>query len=240
MFSAYGLNIIENCQSCQMQPERPFCDLSPTAIEAFEAIKYTNAYPAGAVLFVEGQMPSGIFVLCNGRVKMSASTADGKTLTVRIAQPGEVLGLSATLSGKAYELSAEAAEPCQITFVERNEYLRFLREYPDACFKVAQQLSEKYRTACNEVRTLGLARTADRKLAKLLLQWMHEKSEISDQDCYLELPLGQEEIGHLIGSTRETVTRVFAEFRKQRIVDGTGSRLVIRNVNKLTDIAAAN
>src|SRR5579864_1628019 len=98
MLSAYGLNLIENCQTCQMRRERAFCDLSPAVIDAFEAIKCTNAYPVGAVLFVEGQMPNGIFVLCKGRVKMSASTTDGKVLTVRIAQPGEVLGLSATLS----------------------------------------------------------------------------------------------------------------------------------------------
>jgi CRP/FNR family transcriptional regulator, cyclic AMP receptor protein len=157
VLSPYGLDIIESCLSCQMRPERLFCDLSAEALYAFEAIRYSTAYPKGAVLFVEGQVPSGIFVLCQGRVKMSICASDGKTLIVKITEPGEVLGLSATVSGKPYELTAETVEPCQINFVKRDDFLRFLKRYSDACFKFAEQLSKKYHTACDELRSLGLS-----------------------------------------------------------------------------------
>jgi CRP/FNR family transcriptional regulator, cyclic AMP receptor protein len=136
-----------------------------------------------------------------------------------------------------HELSAETVEPCQVNFVARHYFLGFLKEYPDACFKVAELLSEKYRIACNEVRWLGLSRTADQRLAKLLLEWSHKKGETSEPDGWLERALTLEEIGQLIGTTRETVIRTFAEFKKQQILEGKGSRLVIRDMSRLREIA---
>ena len=142
MLSPYGLDIIENCLTCKMRAEHIFCDLPAAALQSFENIKYATAYPKGAVLFVEGQSPRGIFVLCKGRVKLSICSTDGKTLILKIAEPGEVLGLSASVSGKPYELTAETVDPCQVNFVKRDDFLRFLRENADACLRVAEQLSE--------------------------------------------------------------------------------------------------
>src|SRR5579862_3168363 len=99
MSSPYGLETIDNCLSCNMRSQRLFCDLSAEAMQAFEAIRCATAYGKGAVLFVEGQAPCGVFVLCKGAVKLSASSDTGKVLIVRLAKAGEILGLSATLSG---------------------------------------------------------------------------------------------------------------------------------------------
>lgn len=75
-----GLRIIENCLSCRLRTEHFFCDLSPEALRSFEAISSTAVYPKGVMLFVEGQEPRGVFVLCAGRVKLSTSSGDGKTV----------------------------------------------------------------------------------------------------------------------------------------------------------------
>src|SRR3954452_22293598 len=144
MLSPYGLDIIESCLTCKMRTERLFCDLPASALQGFENIKYATAYPKGAVLFVEGQAPRGIFVLCKGRVKLSICSTDGKTLILKIAEPGEVLGLSATVSGKAYELTAETVDTCQVNFVKREDFLRFLPLHSEASLRVAEQLSDKY------------------------------------------------------------------------------------------------
>jgi CRP/FNR family transcriptional regulator len=134
-----------------MRADHIFCDLLPAALQSFENIKYAMSYPKGAVLFVEGQAPRGIFVLCNGSVKLSLSATNGKTIIVRIAEAGEALGLGATVSGKPYEMTAETIDPCQVTFVKRDDFLEFLKDDVEACFKVAEQLSEKYYDACKEV-----------------------------------------------------------------------------------------
>ena len=223
-----------------MRVDRIFCDLPTSALQSFENIKYATAYPKGAVLFVEGQAPRGIFVLCKGRVKLSICATDGKTLIQRIAELGDVMGLSATVSGKPYELTAETIDPCQVNFVKREDFLRFLKDHPDACFKVAEQLSDKSNNACHEVRSLGLSHSAGEKLAKLLLEWNSKGDEAAKQEPHLKTGLTHEELAQMIGTSRETVTRLFADLKKRQIVQSKGSTLVIWNKAALKRIASNN
>jgi CRP/FNR family transcriptional regulator, cyclic AMP receptor protein len=132
MLSPYGLEIVESCITCKLRTDRIFCDLPDSALQNFENIKYAAAYPQGAVLFVEGQMPRGIFVLCKGSVKLSINSPSGRTVIVKLAEPGEVLGLSATISGKPYEVTAETLDPCQVNFVKREDFLHFLKDDVEA------------------------------------------------------------------------------------------------------------
>lgn len=192
------------------------------------------------MLFVEGQAPRGIFVLCKGQVKLSICATDGKTLIAKIAEPGEVLGLSATVSGKPYELTAETLDPCQLNYVKRDDFLRFVKAHSEVCFRVAEQLSEKYNTACHELRSLGLSHSAGQRLAKLLLEWSSPDGETAKPEPRLKLAFSHEEIAQLIGTSRETVTRLFTDFKKRQIMQVKGSTLVILNKAALKLIAANN
>ena len=119
MHSPYGMKSVESCATCALREQRSFCRLSSGCLASLDKLKYATAYPKGAILFLEGQTPRGLFLLCQGRVKLSISASDGKTLILNIAEAGEVLGLAAAVSGKSYEATAEAQEDCQVTFVER-------------------------------------------------------------------------------------------------------------------------
>jgi len=240
MLSPYGMEIVESCLTCKLRAERIFCDLPPAALQTFENIKYATAYPPGAVLFVEGQMPRGIFVLCKGTVKLSINSPSGRTMIVKLAEPGEVLGLSATISGKPYEVTAETIDPCQVNFVKRDDFLKFLKDDVETCFKVAEQLGEKYHNACKEVRALGLSHSAAEKLASLLLEWSSKNGEGAKPEPRLKVRLTHEEIAQMIGTSRETVSRLFGELKKRQIVQSKGSTLVIRNTSALREIANHN
>lgn len=229
MLTPYGMDIIENCLSCKMRVERIFCNLPADSLRSFEHIKFATTYPKGAVLFVEGQSPRGIFVLCKGRVKLSLCSTDGKTVIFKLAEPGEVLGLSASVTGKPYEVTAETVDPCQVNFVKRDDFLRFLRENSEACLRVAEQLSEKYNSACREIRTLALSHTAAEKLAKLLLGWCASNGQAAKAEPCVRMALTHEQIAQMIGTSRETVTRLFVDFKKRKILLSKGSSLVIRN-----------
>jgi len=89
-------------------------------------------------------------------------------------------------------------------------------------------LSRHYHTACQKIRSLGLSSTASEKLARLLLEWAAD-GVATDQGTRLKLTLTQEEIAELIGTSRETVTRLFSDFKKKQIVHLKGSTLTIRN-----------
>jgi len=231
----YGLEIIENCLSCPHREERLFCNLPDPAIKSLASITSSAAYPKGATLFVEGQPARGVFILCNGRVKLSTSSADGKTLILRIAEPGEVLGLPATVTGTCYELTADVIEPAQANFIARNDFLGFLKDNGEAALRVAQQLGETYHSAISEMRTIGLSHSAGEKLARFLLEWASNYPEEKGQ-VRIKLTLTHEEIAQMIGSSRETVTRLLADFRKKQLLQVTGSTLVIKNKTALESI----
>ncbi len=240
MTSPYGFEIVESCMNCKLRADHIFCDLDHPALQAFEKIKYTNSYPEDAVLFVENQEPRGIYVICRGSVKLSVSASNGKTMIVKIAHAGEVLGLSATVSGKPYEMTAVTLDPCQVSFVKRDDFLRFLKDDVQVCFRVAKQLSEKYHSACKEIRSLGLSRSAGEKIAKLLLDWSSPNGESSPSETRLRIRLTHEEIGQMIGTSRETVTRLFGDLKKHQILDARGSTLVIQNLAALRQMANCN
>ena len=123
--------------------------------------------------------------------------------------------------------------------MKREDFLRFLKEHSDACFRVAEQLSDKYNTACREIRSLGLSHSAAEKLAKLLLEWSSKSGESNKQEPRVRLSLTHEEIAQMIGTSRETVTRLFAELKKRQIVMARGATLVIRNKAALRALASS-
>jgi CRP/FNR family transcriptional regulator, cyclic AMP receptor protein len=224
----YGLEIIENCVTCPHHEDRIFCNLPPASLEQLSAITSASTYPKGATLFVEGQEGRGVFILCNGRVKLSTSSVDGKTLIVRIAEPGELLGLPATITGKPYELTAEVVEPSQANFVSRTDFLNFLRAHGDVSLRVAQQLSETYHAAVAEMRSIGLSHSAAQKLARFLLDWCVAHGD-GKGEIRAKLTLTHEEIAQMIGASRETVTRLFSDFKKKQLLQIKGSTLILQN-----------
>ncbi len=238
MRGPYGFELDENCQSCKVRANGFFCQLGPAAMEHFNTIKTSASYPAGAVLFLEKQDPRGAFVLCAGEVKLSISSSGGKTLILRIAKPGEILGLMATLSGSPYEVTAETLRPCQVAYVRRDDFLALVARHPEVCKGVVRQLSTLYAGACQQLRTVGLSASAPEKLARLLLEWSGEAKD-SKLGAPIKLPLTHEEIAALIGSTRETVTRTLSEFKSRQLVTLQGSTLVICNRPALETIGEA-
>ena len=172
MRAPYGLNIIDNCLSCPVREEHLFCNLPLPAIQKLNEIKSTAVYPKSTMLFIEGQQPRGVFVLCAGKAKLFTSSSDGKTIITKISEAGDVLGLNATISNRPYEVTAEMMEPGQANFISRDALLNFLRQHGEVALRVAEQLSRNYYSAYEEIRTLGLdelARREVRKAAALLV-----------------------------------------------------------------------
>ena len=238
MRAPYGLEIIESCLSCPHREERLFCNLPPPVLQRLAAITSASSYPKGATLFVEGQLARGIFILCSGRVKLSTTSADGKTLIVRITDQGEVVGLPATVTGKPYELTAEVIEPTQANFIARQEFLNFLREHGEVGLRVAQQLGETYHSAIAEMRTIGLSHSVGERLARFLLD-LSAGHDNGKGEVRVTLTLTHEEIAQMIGASRETVTRLFGEFKRKQLLQVKGSTLIIKNKAGLENVVAS-
>src|SRR6202521_4911505 len=228
MRAPYGLNIIDNCLICPVREEHLFCNLTLPAVQRLNEIRSTAMYPKSTMLFIEGQQPRGGFVLCAGKVKLSTSSSEGKTIITKLSDPGDVLGLNAPVSNRPYEVTAKMVEPGQANFIARDAFLQFLREHGEVAVRVAERLSRNYSTAHEEIRTLGLTNSPAEKFAKLLLSWSSD-SQGADNGSQVRLTLTHEEIAEMIGTTRETVSRLFAEFKSKQLLQWKGSILIIRN-----------
>jgi CRP/FNR family transcriptional regulator, cyclic AMP receptor protein len=236
MATAYNFRIIEDCMKCTVREQRLFCDLTREALVRLQNIKATSIYPKGALLCLEGQPPRGVFVLCTGRAKLSTTSSEGKSIILRIAEPGEVLGLTAAVSGSPYEATVETLEPSQANFISQADFVRFLQEYPDVGLRVAKQLTHNCKCAYGEIRSLGLSNSVPEKLAKLILQWAERPLDLpvkKPQEVAIRVTLTQEEIAQFIGTSRETVSRVLTGFRRRGWLRVKGATWTILNKRAL-------
>ena len=223
-----GLQVIESRLTWPLVKERIFCDLPKSVLAELDEISSTSSYARDAILFVEGQEPRGIFVICNGRVKLSTSSSYGKSILVRVAEAGEMVGLPGCISGKPYELTAEALEPLQANFIPREAFLQFLRQRGEVAVRIAEILSQIYQATLSEVRYLGLSTSTAEKLARFLLDLPADATQEKGQ-FRATLTLTHKEIAEMIGASRETVTRLLASFKRERLVKVRGSTLIIAN-----------
>src|SRR5690349_8947806 len=237
MPSPYNIEIQNSCATCARGTDQLFCNMSDAAMKTLDAIKFTSVYPKGSILFVDGEEPRGVFILCSGRAKLTTSSSEGRTLIVKIAEAGEVLGASAAILGKPYEVSAETLEPSQINFIKRDDFLRLLQSHTDVCMHTAQQLSEKYQSAQRDLRSLGLSQTTSVKLARLLVDWIASSGEPTPKGMRITLLLTHEEVAQMIGTTRETVTRILSSFRRRGIIEVKGSSLFVLKRSELEELA---
>jgi CRP/FNR family transcriptional regulator len=169
-------------------------------------------------------------MLCQGRVKLSVFSSDGRSMILTVAQPGEVLGLNSIISNNAYHETGEAVDDCQVNFVSKDDFLLFLKQNQEAALNAVRQLSRSYDTACSQIRSLVLSNSTAEKLARLLLKWLPENGTQKDP---IKVPFTHEEIAAMIGTSRETVTRTLSYFKARGFIAVKGREITIRNSRQL-------
>jgi CRP/FNR family transcriptional regulator len=211
--------------------------MAEATLKALQRVEHTASYPTGAIIFMEGQPARGVCILRQGRAKLLTANSDGRTLIVKIAQPGEVLGLGSVIMGKPYDMTAEILEPSQLAFISRTDFLKFIADHGDACLHFVRHLSHDCHSAYDMIRSIGLSQSVSERLARFLLEWS-SNGTVCDGTVRVKLSLTHQEIGELIGTTRESVTRAISEFKKQRFLEVNGATLVLRNKSALESLAA--
>jgi len=236
MRAPYGLEVIESCMGCKASRGHFFCRFSPSVLRSVDATSYHSVMPSGALLFVEGQSPRGVYVLCSGKVKLSTTSKDGKVLILKQAEAGEVLGLSAAVSGTNYEMTAETSTPCQLNFIGRQDLMALLQNESEVGVRASQALSREFQAAYRDIHDLVLARSSSGKLARLLLSCApHGPSQ--NEELRVHSLMTHEEMAQRIGASRETVTRLLSSLKRRKLIRIEGATLVIRNRDSLEAIA---
>ena len=156
---------------------------------------------------------------------------------MKIAELGSMVGMNACISGRAYEATLKTLQPSQLAFVAREDFVRFLSHHPDACLQAARHVARDCLSAY-EMISVGLCQTVPKKLARILMQASTDASVV-DGTLRVRLVWSHEDLAQLIGTSRETVTRTLSDFKKQCILDVSGSTVFIRNKAALEKLVAS-
>jgi CRP/FNR family cyclic AMP-dependent transcriptional regulator len=202
----------------------------------FSGMGHLTFYPANAALLTEGQIPRGIYIACSGRSKLSIEARDGKTIILKIVGDRHVMGLSAVVSATPSPITVTTIELCQIKFVERTSFLRLIERNSHVALACAAMLARDVTTSFDDVYDLLLARSSTEKLARLLLSWASD--EPRNRELRVPTEFTHEEIAQMIGSSRETVTRLLTVMKQKDLIRIEGATLVIPNRIALQAIAA--
>jgi CRP/FNR family cyclic AMP-dependent transcriptional regulator len=216
-----------DCIHCEHRSLRTFCNLDAAALTDYAKIGVENSFASGITLFHEGARSKGVFVVCTGQVKLFCTSKEGKTLILKIAMPGDVLGLGAVLSDSSYEVSAQTIQPTQIKSIAREEFLPFLEKHGEGSLHAAKALSDDYKAAFFDARRLALSSSAAGRLAGVLLEWGRAASSCGKQEMRFTMALTHEELSNMVGSSRETVTRILTRFKKEKLIEVRGSSILI-------------
>ena len=225
-----------DCLTCTLRQGGDFCNLPHPVMTEFNALGHLTLYPANATLLKEGEMARGVYIACSGRVKLSVEARDGKTIILKIAGDRQVLGLGAVVSGQPSPITVTTIELCQIKFVERESFLRMIESDSRAALATASMLAEEIATSFDDVYDLLLARSSTEKLARLLLSWVSDESR--NRELRVATEFTHEEISQMIGSSRETVTRLLSDMKRKDLIRLEGATLVIPNRIALQAIAS--
>lgn len=207
-----------------------FRQISSDLAQLIASVSSTASYRRKTKLFLEGEKPRGIFILRTGSAKLTTCSTIGKTIVIRLAEPGDVLGLNAVVSNRPFGATAEMMTTGQVDFIAQDSLLRLMKINDDFAFAVAEQLSASYYSLHDALRSFGLAAHPLERLVKLLLCWTSPQGDdASTGDHSFKLPLTHQEIADNIGSTRQTVTKLFSELRRKQLLGSEGGGLRITN-----------
>jgi CRP/FNR family transcriptional regulator len=223
----------------QVAAERKRTDLQSLLgeIHAAKIGNLNSVHGRGTVILAEGEPARGVYILRSGRATLSISSSQGRVVMLRIVQAGDVLGLNAVLRSVPYDSTVKALEPCRTDFISRSELLDFIQQSESGAQAVLKVLSQELAELTDRVKLLLLPPTVNSRLAKLLLESSKSNGSDAAEPARVDRVFTHEEMGQMICSSRETVTRILAALNKQRIIQVTSHSILICNRPALEKIA---
>lgn len=211
----------------------PFYSASTRVTADYKAIGVNVRRRSGTILFCEGDVASTVSVIRFGAVKLTTLSREGKSLLVRIARPGEVLGLSAALCESRSEVTAQTLEDTLLRCYQQKDFLNFIRTNPAGGLYAAASLAHEYRSAFSDVCRLSLTTSIPSRVAHLLLEMLVNSEDTRPNHPTIDLRLTHQDIGTMLGSSRETITRTLNKFKRSGLIAIDGHFITILRRNAL-------
>lgn len=186
-------------------------------------------------VYLPGDPADKIYLIKRGVVKISTLTEEGKEIVLAFLHPGDVFGELAVVDPSPRDHYAEVHEDALVCIFLRNDFLELMKVYPDMGFQVTKLLGLRIRRLSNRVETL-LFKSAHARLAQTLLNLSEEYGVRDAGGILLTLKLSQQELGSLVGLSRESVNLCLSDFKRKGLVESSGRALRILEPEKLASM----
>ncbi|HOZ52325.1 MAG TPA: Crp/Fnr family transcriptional regulator [Chitinophagaceae bacterium] len=225
------------CNECKARMDSIFDSLNLDEIQKLDHIKACQFYKKGEVLFNQGAYPRGLFCVQSGKIKVTQTGIDGKEQIVHLIHDGNVMGHRAILSEDKYSCSAVAMEDSHVCFIPKAPFYSMVEQNSKLALKIAHLLSDELKEAEQKITHTSQHPVKDR-LAQALLYLKQNYGFESDQ-ATLNVTIKREDLANLVGTTRETATRLLYEFQENKLIELVGKKIRFLNESKLIEMAQA-
>lgn len=195
-------------------------------LEQLASVSIIHRYRKNQVLFVEGDVSRALYFILSGRVKVYRLSRDGRERIVNMLGQGELMAAVPFCDGGGYPASAEIVDDAKIALLRWEDFQCIARENPDVLFAMLKLMAKRVRQAQADIHGLAL-KSATARLARRLLELAEAYGEATDVGVEIDLKLKREELGALIGTSRETTTRVLRQFEQERVIQLDGCKVTI-------------
>jgi CRP/FNR family transcriptional regulator, cyclic AMP receptor protein len=226
-------SLVSRTKDCVLDADPFLAGFSWEQRREFAGLQAILSFPARNLLFLRGQDCKGLFVIHTGDVKLFVSSRQGKSLILKFAHAGEIIGLTSTLLDRPYEVSAETLGLSKLGYVPKASLHAFLKRHSSIARSLSLHVASQYKSACERFCAIELAGSVFERVANFLLSWSAQRGAPLDGDSF-DLSLNHQEIGDYVGASRESVTRTLGELRKRRLIAGLQTRIVIPSRMRLS------
>lgn len=201
-------------------------------IESLARITVRRRYSKGQSIFSEGDEGTGFYVVTGGRVKIFKLSPEGKEQILHIMEKGDPFGEVAVFTGRPFPAGAEASQQTSVLFFPRHEFTSLIKDDPDLALNMLALLSRRLHRFTRLIEDLSLKDVSTR-LAAYLIYRMEKHGDSTEVD--LDMPKGQ--LASVLGTIPETLSRIIAKMKRQRLIASTGARIQVLNPDGLKDVA---
>jgi len=216
-----------------------FAGLSSEQLAKVEGLAEVRQYAGRAVVVNQGEPARALFAIVRGRLKVASCGPDGRDTVLGIMAEGEVFGEVALLDGGVRSATCTAIEPCELLVIERAQFLELLEESPAIAVKLLDVLAKRLRRLSQRSEDAAFLDVPSR-LARSLLDLASrfgEGGRAPSKEIRISLKLSQQELGDLVGATRESVNKHLSDWTRQGFVRLQGGRMVISDIDSVRRIA---
>ncbi|PXV62608.1 CRP/FNR family transcriptional regulator, anaerobic regulatory protein [Halanaerobium congolense] len=209
-----------------------FQNLDPEELELLCQNSYAKLYEKDEIIFFENDSVKKLYLLINGKVKLSMLSAEGKEKVLTILQEGDIFGELSLFDEDPHPLTAEAMDDARLLIIPWNEMEKMIIKRPSLAIKIIEALSKKTRLLTSQVRELVFQDAAGR-LASLLSRLAEDFGREIEEGTVIDLVLTHQEIANLIGSSRVTVTKLINKFIDDGMITIKKRKIIIKDFESL-------